>query len=61
MRTHRKKLTSGTQDRWCNMAKIIVKIEVEEGADLQEVISECDYQFTHEKIVETEIVEVLDE
>ena len=43
------------------MAKIIVKIEVEEGADLQEVISECDYQFTHEKIVETEIVEVLDE
>lgn len=43
------------------MARIIVKIEVEEGADIQEIISECDYQFTHEKIVETEIVEVLDE
>ena len=43
------------------MAKIILKIEVEEGADLQEIVSECDYQFTHEKIVETEIVEVLDE
>jgi len=43
------------------MAKIVVKIQVEEGADLQEIISECDYQFTHDKIVETEIVEVLDE
>jgi len=43
------------------MVKIIVKIEVEEGADLQEVISQCDYQFTHEKIIETEIVEVLDD
>ena len=43
------------------MAKVIVKIEVEEGTDVQEVISECNYQFTHEKIIETEIVEVLDE
>ena len=43
------------------MARVIVKIEVEEGADIQEIISECDYQFTHDKIVETEIVEVLDE
>ncbi len=42
------------------MAKIVVKIQVEEGADLQEIISECDYQFTHEKILETEIVEVLE-
>ena len=42
------------------MAKIVVKIQVEEGSDLQEVISECDYQFTHEKILETEIVEVLE-
>ena len=42
------------------MAKIVVKIQVEEGADLQEVISECDYQFTHEKILETEIEEVLE-
>ena len=43
------------------MARIIVKIEVEEGADVQEVISECNYQFTHDKIVNTEIVEILDE
>ena len=43
------------------MARIVVKIEVEEGADLQEVISQCDYNFTHEKIIETEIVEVLNE
>tara|TARA_B100000214_G_C23969928_1_gene629572 strand:- start:2775 stop:2906 length:132 start_codon:yes stop_codon:yes gene_type:complete len=43
------------------MTRIVVKIEVEEGADLQDVISQCDYQFTHEKIIETEIVEVLDD
>ena len=43
------------------MTRIVVKIEVEEGADFKEVISQCDYQFTHEKIIETEIVEVLDD
>ena len=41
--------------------RIVVKIEVEEGADIQEVVSECDYNFNHDKIVETEIIEVLDE
>ena len=40
---------------------IVVKIEVEEDADIQEVVSECGYQFTHEKIVSSEIVEVRDE
>ena len=44
--------------RYTNMAKVIVKIEVEEDADVQEVISQCDYNFTHDKIISTEIVEV---
>ena len=43
------------------MPRILVKIEVEEGADIQEIISECDYKFIHDKILETEIVEVLDD
>lgn len=40
------------------MAKVIVKVEVEKGADVQEVISQCDYIFWHDKIISTEIVEV---
>ena len=40
------------------MTKVIVKVEVEEGVDVQEVISQCDYNFTHDKIISTEIVEV---
>ena len=41
--------------------QIVVKIEVEEDADIQEVVSECDYNFNHDKIVGTEIIEVRDE
>ena len=40
---------------------IVVKIEVEEGADIQDVISECDINLNHDKITETEIIEVRDE
>ena len=40
---------------------IVVKIEVEEGADIQDVISECDISLNHDKITETEVVEVRDE
>ena len=40
--------------------QIVVKIEVEEDADIQDVISECDISFDHEKITETEILEVQD-
>ena len=41
--------------------QIVVKIEVEEGADIQDVISECDINLNHDKITETEIIEVRDE
>ena len=41
--------------------QIVVKIEIEEDADIQDVISECDYNFSHDKIVGTEIIEVRDE
>ena len=34
-----------------------VKIIVEPDADIQEIISECDYEFIHDDIVETEIVD----
>ena len=41
--------------------QIVVKIEVEEGADIQDVISECDINLNHDKIKETEVIEVRDE
>ena len=41
--------------------QIVVKIEVEEGADIQDVISECDISLNHDKITETELIEVRDE
>ena len=41
--------------------QVVVKLEIEEGADIQDVVSECDYNFNHDKIVETEIIEVRDE
>ena len=41
--------------------QIVVKIEVEEGADIQDVISECDISLSHDKITETEVIEVRDE
>jgi hypothetical protein len=34
-----------------------VKIIVKPDADIQEIISECDYEFIHDDIVETEIVD----
>ena len=40
--------------------QIVVKIEVKDDADIQDVISECDINFDHEKITETEILEVQD-
>ena len=41
--------------------QIVVKIKVEEGADIQDVISECDINLIHNKITETEVIEVRDE
>ena len=41
--------------------QIVVKIGVEEGADIQDVISECDISLNNDKITETEVIEVRDE
>ena len=40
---------------------IVVRIEVEEDADIQDVISECNIDISHDKITETEVIEVRDE
>ena len=37
---------------------IVVKIEVEEGADIQDVMGDCDISFDQEKIKETEVIEI---
>ena len=38
--------------------QVIVTLWVKQGRDVQEVISEMDYDFNHEAIVDTEIREV---
>ena len=37
-----------------------VKLYLKRGADIQEVVQECDYKFEHDDILETEIHEILD-
>ena len=39
---------------------VSVKLYLKPGADIQEVVQECDYHFTHDDIIETEIVDILD-
>ena len=41
--------------------QVVVKLEIEEDADIQDVISECNINLNHDKIKETEIIEVRDE
>ena len=46
------------------MSKFIhvnVKIEIQDDADAHETIEDCDYSFTGEGIIDTEIVGVTDE
>lgn len=40
---------------------ITVKIRIADNADPYEVAECCDYSFTHEDIIDTEIVNVCDE
>lgn len=40
---------------------VLTRIEITDDADPQEVIAECDYDFTHDKIVATEIISVENE
>jgi hypothetical protein len=37
---------------------VTTRIEVTDGVDPQELISECDYEFKHPDIISTEITEV---
>ena len=41
--------------------EIVVRLTLKEGADVQEVVSEMDYEFRHSDIEDTEIVDILDE
>mgnify|MGYP003624779164 FL=1 len=38
---------------------IIVKLDLKEDADIESVLKNVDYNFEHEDIIRTEIVEVL--
>jgi len=37
---------------------VTTRIELTDGADPQQVIADCDYDFKHEDIIVTEIIEV---
>ncbi len=40
--------------------RITVKIEMKDDANIEEVIQECDYNFSHPDILGTEIVDIQD-
>ena len=39
------------------IAYVKVKLECKDGEDIDDMVSECDYEFKHESIVATEILE----
>ena len=41
--------------------EVVVRLQIDEDADVQEVISEMDYTFFHPTIKDTEIVDILTE
>ena len=41
--------------------EVVVRVQIDEDADPQAVISEMDYEFRHAQIRDTEIVDVLTE
>lgn len=40
---------------------VTVRLQVTDDADAHDVVSDCDYSFTHEQIIDTEITGVTDE
>jgi hypothetical protein len=40
---------------------VTVKLQIVDDADAHDVVSECDYSFTHEQIANSEITGVTDE
>lgn len=41
--------------------EVVVRLQIDEDADVQEVVSEMDYSFVHPAIKDTEVVDVLTE
>ena len=41
--------------------EVVVKLEIDEDADVQEVVSEMEYTFSHPAIKSTEIVDLVTE
>jgi hypothetical protein len=39
---------------------VTVKIQVEDDADVNDVVENCNYSFIHDDILNTEIIETLD-
>ena len=37
--------------------RVVVKLTLSPDADVQEVLSECDYYFEHEQIIDTEMID----
>ncbi len=41
-----------------DISYVTVKIVHKKGQDIQDIISDCDYNFSHQDIIDTEILEV---
>jgi hypothetical protein len=41
--------------------EVVVRLQIDEDADVQEVVAEMDYEFQHPAIKQTEIVDVMTE
>jgi len=37
---------------------VTVRLDVEDSADTQDVVQECDYSFVHDEIIDHEIVDI---
>mgnify|MGYP003130000646 CR=1 FL=1 len=51
--------TMGGRDKMNDVVYFTVRVEVLPDSDVQEIVSECDYSFSHSQIVETEIVDII--
>lgn len=40
------------------IVRLIMRVEITDGVDPQQVVADCDYNFAHEDIVSTEIMDV---
>ena len=50
--------TMGGRDKMNDVVYYTVRVEMLPDSDVQEIVSECDYSFSHSQIVETEIVDI---